>query len=328
MTIGITVGKFYPLHKGHDYLIRQAKAQVDTLVVIVSYKHEQDISGEIRANWIQQMHPDIEVILGIDDIPANEWELLAKRTFELLDGRQPDIVFTSENYGDDWATQLGCKHIKIDPARQTIPISGTAIRKNLNKHWDMLTSPVKAYFAKRICCIGAESTGSTTLSQHLAEHYQTVWIPEYGRWYSQGRRYLPHDNEWGTDEFVKIAEGQNRWEDDLAWQANRLVVCDTDALATHVWHKRYIGHYSSAVEQIADSRHYDLYLVTEPDFKFVQDGTRDGEHIRMEMHQWFIDELTRKKRAFIRVTGSPQNRIAQATQAIDKLLVFPELEII
>lgn len=328
MTIGVTVGKFYPFHKGHDYLITQAKSQVDKLIVIVGYKPEQVISGEIRANWIKQMHPDVEVILGLEDIPSNEWELWAKRTFDLLKGRQPNIIFTSEDYGAVWAQHMGCKHIAIDSTRKKFSISGSALRHDLSKHWDMLTPPAKAYFAKRVCCIGVESSGTTTLAQKLAEHYQTVWIPEYGRWYSEGRRYIPQQENWDTYEFIRVAEGQNQWEDDLSWQANRLIVCDTDALATHVWHKRYTGHYSSQVEQIADSRHYDLYLLTEPGFEFVQDGTRDGEHIRMEMHGWFIEQLTRKNRPFIRVTGSHGNRMEQAMQAIDKLLVFPKLEIV
>lgn len=328
MTIGVTVGKFYPFHKGHDYLIMQAKAQVDKLFVIVSYKPEQNISGKLRADWIQQLHPDVNVILGIDNLSKNDWESLSKHTLKLLDGRQPDIVFTSEAYGDDWAQSMGCQHILIDNNRKQFPISATAIRENVSQHWHMLTPPAKAYFAKRICCIGVESSGTTTLTQSLAEHYQTVWIPEYGRFYSQGRRHTLGHGQWDTSDFIKVAEGQIRWEDDLSLRANRLVMCDTDALATHLWHKRYVGHYSAAVEAIADRRDYDLYVLTEPDFEFVQDGTRDGQHLRLEMHNWLIEELTRKNRPFIRVTESHDNRMQQATTAIDKLLVFPKLELI
>lgn len=326
MTVGVTTGKFYPFHLGHDYLLRQAKKQVDRLVVIVGFKPEQDISGEIRADWIRQQHPDIDVILSLEDIP-NDSKLWGERTLQILDV-PPDIVFTSEDYGAEWADFMGCQHIMIDRNREQFSISGTDLRDDLSNHWDMLTPPAKAYFAKRVCCIGVESSGTTTLAEKLAEYYQTVWIPEYGRWYWEGRRYTPNQEQWDTDEFVKIAQGQIRWEDDLSLQANRLVVCDTDALATHVWHKRYVGHYSEAVEAVADSREYDLYLLTEPDFGFIQDGTREGEHIRMEMHGWFTDELTRKNHKFIRVTGSHDNRMAQVTEAINKLLQFPKLEIV
>jgi nicotinamide riboside kinase len=34
---------------------------------------------------------------------------------------------------------------------------------------------------RRVAIVGTESTGKTTLAQQLAEHFQTVWVPEYGR---------------------------------------------------------------------------------------------------------------------------------------------------
>lgn len=325
MTLGVTVGKFYPFHKGHDYLIQQAKSQVNQLVVMIVHKLDQEISGEVRADWIQQQHPDVDVVLSVDDMP-NDPTLWAERTRQKL-GRLPDYTFTSETYGIEWANAMNSQHVAIDTSRKHFSISGSELRNNLKKHWGMLTPPVKAYFTKRVCCLGVESSGSTTLATDLAKHYQTAWIPEYGRWYSQGRRYIP-ENNWHTEEFIKVAKGQIRWEDDLALRANQLIVCDTDALATHIWHRRYVGHYSEDVEDIADTREYDLYIVTAPDFGFIQDGTRDGKHIRTEMHQWFIEELTRKQHNFIIVNGSHENRMSKAITTIDNLLTFPKLEII
>jgi len=37
----------------------------------------------------------------------------------------------------------------------------------------------------RICLLGAESTGKTTLAAALAVAYETVWNPEYGRVYTE-----------------------------------------------------------------------------------------------------------------------------------------------
>ncbi|OLP17423.1 hypothetical protein BST81_16670 [Leptolyngbya sp. 'hensonii'] len=325
MKLGITVGKFYPFHLGHDYLIRQAKGQVDHLVVLVGYKPTQEISGLARANWIRFLHPDVEVIEVLEDIPEAPapW---AERALEVLQGRKPDWAFTSETYGEPWAVLMGAEHQAIDLLRSTVPISGTQLRQNLATYWQMLTPPAKAYFAKRICVIGVESSGTTTLAQALAQHYQTVWVPEYGRWYWEGRRHTPNADQWETYEFVQIAKGQVAWEDDLAMRANCLLVCDTDPLATHIWHRRYMGTDSQAVECIADSRHYDLYILTAPDFGFVQDGTRDGECIRLQMHQWFIDVLNQKDKQFILVTGAHDQRMTYAIAAINSLLVFPALD--
>ena len=69
-------------------------------------------------------------------------------------------------------------------------------------------------------------------------------------------------------------------EDALARQANRILISDTDALATGIWHERYLSKKSAEVEAIAASHRHDLYLLTDCDLPFVQDGLRDGESIR------------------------------------------------
>lgn len=322
MTLGITVGKFFPFHRGHDHLIREAKRHVDDLVVLLGYKPNDQVKGSVRAGWIRTEHPDVEVVEVLDDIPEAP-EPWAKRALEVLNGRQPELAFTSEDYGEPWAEAMGARHLPIDRGRAVVPISGTELRQNLGGNWDWLMPSAKAYFARRVCVLGSESTGTTTLSRDLAKHYRTVWVPEAGRAYWEGRRHTERAASWDTDEFVRIARMQIRAEDDLARLANKLVVCDTDALATHVWHRRYRGEYSSAVEALADSRSYDLYLLTEPDFEFVQDGTREGRSIRDEMHEWFRAVLEQKKRNFIGVAGSPEHRLSQSIESIEPLLRFP-----
>lgn len=324
MTLGITVGKFYPFHLGHDYLIREAKKQVDTLVVLVGYKPTQGIPGDIRANWIRLMHPDVEVIEVKDDLPEAP-EPWAQRALEILGSRRPDIAFTSEAYGEPWARFMGARHQAIDPPRLNYPISGTQLRAALAENWQMLTPGAKAYFAKRVCVLGVESSGTTTLAIALAQHYQTVWVPEYGRWYWEGRRYAPKAETWDSYEFVQITQGQLAIENALATRANKLVICDTDPAATYIWHRRYLGYDSPLVEQIARSCDYDLYILTEPDFEFVQDGTRESEHLRQSMHQDFIEMLENWKKPYITVGGDRSQRISKAVEAIAPLLIFQPL---
>lgn len=322
MKLGVTIGKFYPLHLGHDHLIARAKAEVDRLVVLVGAKPSDELPGSLRASWIRALHPEVEVIEVVDDLPEAP-EPWARRTLEVLAGRRPDVAFTSESYGEPWAAHMGARHVAVDSARARFPISGTALRADLGAHWDMLSPPAKAHFAKRICVLGVESSGTTTLARGLAEHYGTAWVPEYGRHYWEGRCLTGTD--WRTSEFVTIAKGQAAWEDALAARANRLLVCDTDPLATCVWHRRYLDVWSAAVEAIADARAYELYILTAPDFGFVQDGTRDGEHIRGAMHEWFVETLERKRKRWILVAGTREARLAKALAAIEPLVVFPPI---
>jgi NadR type nicotinamide-nucleotide adenylyltransferase len=185
-------------------------------------------------------------------------------------------------------------------------------------HWEYLEPPVRAYLAKRVCVVGAESTGTTTLAQALAAHYCTAWVPEYGRDYSEIKLARGDYDTWRTDEFTQIAAEQCRLEDEAARRANRLLICDTDAFATGIWHRRYLGARSPAVEAIADGRRYDLYLLTGDEIPFVQDGLRDGEHIRHWMHDLFAAELAATCRPFALISGPHEARLAHAIALVEQ----------
>ena len=313
---GIVIGKFYPPHRGHKYLIDTARAQCRELTVIVCWRKGQEISGYLRAQWLQRIHPDVRVILLDDDRLADDdskgW---AENTIAAL-GYVPDAVFTSEAYGDPYARFMGTVHVLVDKERTHIPISATMVRSDPMKYVPFLEPCVRGYFSKRIAVVGAESTGTTTLANALAEYYGAPWVPEYGRAYSEGKRYLKADPSWRSEEFVHIAAAQSALENVLAESSNGLIILDTDAFATGIWHERYMGTRSTEVERIASERRPDLYLLTGDEIPFVQDGLRDGEHIRHGMHERFIERLTEECRPYVLVTGSSNERLAQAIKAI------------
>lgn len=315
--LGVVIGKFYPPHRGHKYLIDTAAAAVARLVVIVCGKPEQPIPGAVRAAWLREIHPGVEVLAIDDHYPDDDSRLWAELTVGWL-GRAPDVVFTSEEYGDAWAGFLGCRHVLVDRARRAVPCSGTAIRRDPLAYWAYLEPPVRGYLAKRVCVVGAESTGTTTLARALAAHYRTAWVPEYGRAYSELKAARGDSDTWTSDEFTQIAAEQGRQEDEAARRADRLLICDTDPFATGIWHRRYLGTRSPAVEAIAESYRPDLYLLTGDEIPFVQDGLRDGEHIRHWMHDTFAEELTRAGRPFALLRGPHAARLAAATTLIDR----------
>jgi nicotinamide riboside kinase len=82
-----------------------------------------------------------------------------------------------------------------------------------------------------------------------------------------------------------------------------------------------MGTTAPEVEAIADSSPHDLYIVTGDEIPFVQDGTRDGEHIRHDMHKRFLEKLNETNRPYIVVSGPPEERVREATHAIDALLM-------
>lgn len=315
---GVVIGKFYPPHRGHKYLIDTARSQCEELTVIVCWKKSQKISGVERARWIQAIHPDVHVKLLDDDrLSDDDSAAWAQNTLDVL-GFTPDAVFTSESYGDPYASFMGCVHVLVDKDRTNVPISATMVRSDPMRYAKFLEPVVRAAFARRVSVLGAESTGTTTLAKDLARHYETVWVPEYGRMFSEGKLFGDANAAWRSSEFTAIARAQVSLEESLAESSNGLVICDTDAFATSLWHERYIGSRSKEVELIASRQQHDLYILTGDEIPFVQDGTRDGEHIRHDMHMRFIERLTDDKKNFILVTGSREDRLAMAIKAINK----------
>ena len=154
MTKGVIVGKFYPPHKGHHYLINTGLKNCDELTVIVCARKDQSIPGELRAKWIKEIHPKARVLLADDNIPEEKMsaedysKAWADYTIKLL-GFVPDMAFTSEEYGERWTKYMGCKHFLVDIDRKTIPCSGTMIRVNPLNYLDYLEPCVRDYFLKR-----------------------------------------------------------------------------------------------------------------------------------------------------------------------------------
>jgi HTH-type transcriptional regulator, transcriptional repressor of NAD biosynthesis genes len=65
--LGLVIGKFYPPHSGHKLLIDTATQQSERTVVIVCAKPTDTIPGELRGRWLQEIHPNAEVMV-IDDL--------------------------------------------------------------------------------------------------------------------------------------------------------------------------------------------------------------------------------------------------------------------
>ena len=316
---GLIVGRFDPPHRGHRHLIETALAQTGNLTIIVCERDHDFVAGRLRRQWLCEMFPSAEVMVIEDHYPSDDSALWASLARQWL-GKAPDVVFTSEDYGEGWAAHLGCRHVSVDRARTAVPISATQVREDPYGCWEYIDEPVRAHLAVRVVVVGAESTGTTTLARALGEAYDTVWVPEYGREYSEAKFADGFDVEWRTDEFVSIARVQAEREDLAARHANRILVCDTDPLATCVWHERYLGTSSAELERIAKARRVDLHILTGDEIPFVQDGLRDGEHIRTRMQTRFREVLTERGGRWAEVRGSPDQRIAAARAEIEPLL--------
>lgn len=314
---GLVIGKFYPPHLGHNYLIDTALKNCEYVDVLVVDNPAYAIAAEKRRAWLQARHPAAHVTIIPDINNDDDSVAWAAHTMQFL-GYKPDVVYSSEDYGEPWAKYMGARSVIVDKARTAIPISGTKVREDMLASWQYLSDETKAGLALRIVIVGAESTGTTTLARDLADALNAPWVPEIGRYYTES--ILTTDKAWCDDDFYRIGKLQQTYEAEMAKRSNGTVVCDTNAVATELWQRRYMGRTTKAMHAIAAQDKADLYIVTGDEIPFVQDGIRDGEHIRHRMHRWFITHIKKTGIPYLIVSGTPEQRLHSAYRASRKII--------
>jgi NadR type nicotinamide-nucleotide adenylyltransferase len=243
--------------------------------------------------WLGEAFPElrVHVVAGFWQLAEPAQEAIVRT---LLGGRAPDV-----RYGP----------LAADRAVVDDPVA----------HWSHLLAPARAALCRRICLVGAESTGKTTLARLLAERHGTEWVREFGRDYTVDKIAAGTNDQWDTRDFVTIAETQQHIEDETARRSGPLLFCDTDAFATAVWHERYTGRRSAEVEAIGRRRHYDLYVLTGTDAPYEPDGVREGWEIREWMHRRFAEQLALRPEPWMLVTGTVAARMTAIDARIDAL---------
>ncbi len=321
---GFVLGKFLPPHLGHEYLLQFARRACERVDIVVASLQAEPISGALRHSWVKELAPWARVWHLTDELPSYPHEhpdfwALWKASLTRLLPEPPDLIFSSEDYGEELARCLGAEHVPVDPARSRFPISGQQARQNPWEWWDYLPPCVRAHYALRVALVGPESTGKTTLAERLADRFQTAWVPEYARSYLDWRNARrPVQGICRPEDIPFIARGQLASEEALARQCNRLLFCDTDLSTTALWSRHFFGRCPDPVARLAAEQRYDLTLLCQTDVPWVADPQRNQPHQREEFLEMFRDAY--RQRHPIELTGSYEQRFQTACQLVGELL--------
>jgi HTH-type transcriptional regulator, transcriptional repressor of NAD biosynthesis genes len=324
LATGMILGKFMPPHRGHQHLIDRARECVAELTILVCSLEREPIPGGLRYEWMKELYPELRIIHVTDENPSEPdedprfWEIWTGTIRRRLPAG-PDVVFTSEDYGDELARRLGARHIAIDPMRREVPVSASAIRADPYANWAYIPECVRPYFARRVAIVGPESTGKTTLARQLAAHYQTVWVPEFARQYLDAKDAERPLARLTLADIAEIARGQVVSEERLARQSNQLLICDTELLTTRLWSEHFFGSSEDWICRAASQRRYDLYLLTDIDLPWVADPHRAAPGLREPFLNRLRCQLQLSERRFVMVSGAFDERLRQAIAAIDSL---------
>lgn len=340
-TIGVFPGKLMPFHRGHLAAILKASTMCDKLYVVVCGNDEETeelsvsklIPLKLRATWVSKELSNMSHIsvIVLDETKYNiprfpngweQWAEALKRTVP----EKFDIIFgNEESYRESHEKYLsGVEYRTFDVGREEFKISGTEIRNNPIKHWDMLSGASRPFFAKKILITGTESCGKTTLTKALAKFFYTSWSEEVGRYYSE--RYLGgREDAFELSDFERIAWLQQEQDLEALRTSNKVVFFDTDALITNFYAIQYLGESSNFLLEFAKRQEYDLIIAMTPNIPWVADGQRwlSDQEIRETNHKIILDMYKKHKPniPIIEVTGADYlSRYEKVIEIVKKVL--------
>jgi NadR type nicotinamide-nucleotide adenylyltransferase len=263
--------------------------------------------------------------MPLDRAAAAEHHAFAAALCRQVLGARIDAVFGNDPGGAGLAAALtaayradeprypNVRHVLVDRARTRVPVSARQVRRDVHAHRSYLSPQVYASFVERVCLLGAESSGKTTLARRLAQHFDTTWVREYGRelWQTSGGALQ-------QDDLRRIAEIQVAREEAAAPRARRFLFCDTSPLTALFYSQRWFGRVDPVLRALA-ARPYDHVVLCAPDFPFVQDGTRQGPRARDRQHGWYAAELARREITPFVARGTRDERVASIAAWLQRL---------
>jgi nicotinamide riboside kinase len=167
----------------------------------------------------------------------------------------------------------------------------------------------------KLVFVGAESTGKSTLVEHLAREFDTAFIPEIGRYIWEEKQ-----GQLNVDDYVEIAVKHRQAEDEARLRARRYLFVDTNALTTLLLGYEF-GHITQAPAELlgyADDCkfRYAHHFVCADDIPFVQDGVRESERWRGRIHKLVLEDLEARGIAYTIVRGTVEERAAQVRRVL------------
>lgn len=338
--IGMFGGKFLIPTMGHLRCIVEASTKVDILYVILCYNEELEkpmfkgakikpIEYMERLRWLKQMTkdmPNVHILQMHDDY---NWENGANTIKRIINAPIHTVFFGGDYEVDMWKELYpeSKEFYKFDRTDEVI--SATKIRMDGPfKHWDDIPNIVKPYFIKKVCIVGTESCGKSTLVNNLALYYNTNQVKEYGRDVcDEAGGELNMD----INDYKKILCGQVMLEEEAVKYSNKLLFVDSEQIVTQYYLTMSEGGFGPqgiAAYNLADNlsilNEYDLILLMAPTVKWVDDGTRiHGDQSERESNHKRLKRMYEDHNiAYIEITEDNYNdRFKQAVTLINEIVL-------
>lgn len=294
--VGLILGKFAPLTKGHLTAFSMALMKCHTLKVVVCIDHIHDpedcpLSPEARIQAVKDECSKLSKRIKVEVIDCTSFPYAKEDSDEVskywaqeLHLRFPEVktLFGSELYVEmmakHWPDCMGVNYEILDKGRSMTHISATEIRKDPVRHWGHIPSRVKPYFTKNVLVLGAESCGKSTLCRTLAHILKAPMVPEMYR-----SIYLNKGMDFTSTDLLDVADAQYEAQKEamLSVFNKGIVMHDTCCEITQMYLREYyekasdFDHVFRTIgEQVEAEPKFDLIFFCDVNTPWVNDGTR------------------------------------------------------
>jgi len=168
---------------------------------------------------------------------------------------------------------------------------------------------------KIIVITGAESTGKTTLTERLSNHFSSPYIPEIAREYVENlhRKYTISDVEI-------IAKMQIEQFNKIINTSAPYIFIDTWLIVTQIWFDFVFNKTPEWLINEIEKTKIDLFLICDIDLPWIYDPVREnGGKNREILQKKYIDTIENYKFNYEIVSGKNDERFKNATQFLSKL---------
>ena len=321
--IGIVLGSFSPLHKGHLDLIYKAKKEClgGAMVIVCGCngdKGEPLMPLKNRYQMVREFFkndPLVAVYCLSDDEMGiagytDQWDIWLAHLFSdvIAENQKEKITLADEKakhnitfyVGEpEYKEEIEMRGIKIVlEDRNKNPISGTMIRNNPLKYWDYIAWTYYRVFSHNILITGTASEGKTTLVEDIGRYFNIPYSYEWARKYIS--KYCIGDWEFDCRDFLAFLNGQYNYNRECIESKHNkgIFISDTDGIVTRMYAKYYamdsemalsMEDYEQTICPVSDEysnkSKWDKVFVVVPKGIFVDDHTRYMKHASMKSRQ-------------------------------------------
>lgn len=170
--------------------------------------------------------------------------------------------------------------------------------------------------ALHICFFGPESTGKSTLSKKIADHFGGMHVPEFAKEVIEEK-----NGNISLADMDTIAKGHFRATQKALARNADMIVTDTDTLTTTIWSRWLYQSCPPWIDDLAATEKPDVTFLMDIDTPWVDDIHRYLPDDRANFLQACKDALAAQGRGYILLSGAWDEKFAKACGILQERLL-------